>query len=159
MDSRKNALTQIVGAANVSDDPAILELYASDCSFAAKRKPWFIVRPRTAEEVQALVAWANQTETPLIPVSSGPPHFHGDTVPSVAEGVIVDLSRMNQIKRIDSRNKMVVIEPGVTYAELEPALAQKGLRISRPLLPRPNKSVIASLLERQPTLIPRFNYS
>ena len=71
----------------------------------------------------------------------------------------MDLSRMKAIKRIDVRNKVVVIEPGVTYSELEPALAKEGLRICRPLLPRANKSVIASLLERQPTLIPRFNYS
>ena len=113
----------------------------------------------SAAEVEKLVAWANQTDTPFIPVSSGPPHFHGDTVPACPEGVIVDLSGMKEIKRIDRRNKMVVIEPGVTYAELEPALAKEGLRISRPLLPRPNKSVMASLLERQPTTIPRFNYS
>jgi FAD/FMN-containing dehydrogenase len=53
---------------------------------------------------------------------------------------------MNQIRRIDRRNKIVIIEPGVTYAELEPALAKEGLRICRPLLPRPNKSVVASLL-------------
>jgi len=159
MDGKKKALVEMVGAAHVSDDPTILEGYAADCSYAPKRRPWFVTRPRTGEEVQALVLWANQTETPLIPVSSGPPHFHGGTVPSVAEGVIVDLSRMKEIKRIDRRNRMVVIEPGVTYSELDPALAQEGLRISRPLLPRPNKSVIASLLERQPTLIPRFNYS
>lgn len=159
MDPKKKALVEIVGAAHVCDDPAILESFATDCSYAPKRKPWFVVRPSSGEQVQALVEWANQTETPLIPVSSGPPHFHGDTVPSVAEGAIVDLSRMKGIKRIDRRNRMVVIEPGVTYSELEPALAREGLRISRPLLPRPNKSVIASLLERQPTLIPRFNYS
>ena len=159
MDIKKRALIEIAGAEHVTDDPEILDGYATDCSYAPKRKPWFVVRPKTAEQVQALVQWANQTETPLIPVSSGPPHFHGDTVPSAPEGVILDLSRMREIKRIDRRNKMAVIEPGVTYAEIGPALAKEGLRISRPLLPRPNKSVIASLLERQPTLIPRFNYS
>jgi len=159
VDSKKKSLIEIVGTEYVADDPEILDGYATDCSYVPKRKPWFVVRPKTAEQVQALVQWANQTETPLIPVSSGPPHFHGDTVPSAPEGVIADLSRMREIKRIDRRNKMVVIEPGVTYAEIEPALAKEGLRISRPLLPRPNKSVIASLLERQPTLIPRFNYS
>ena len=159
METKKKALVEIVGAEFVIDDPVILDKYASDRSYAQKRKPWFVVLPKTAEQVQALVAWANTTGTPLIPVSSGSPHFHGDTVPSAPESVIVDLSRMNQIKRIDRRNKIVVIEPGVTYAELEPALRKEGLRISRPLLPRPNKSVVASLLERQPTTIPRFNYS
>jgi FAD/FMN-containing dehydrogenase len=159
VDAKKQALTEIVGAAYVADDDKLLESYSSDCSYAPKRKPWFVVRPKSAEEVQALVLWANRSETPLIPVSSGPPHLHGDTVPAAPEGVIVDLSRMNEIKRVDRRNKMVIVEPGVTYAELEPALAKEGLRISRPLQPRANKSVIASLLERQPTLIPRFNYS
>lgn len=159
MDIKKKALAEIVGSENVIDDPAILNCYAADCSYAARRTPWYVVRPRTAEEVQALVAWANETVTPLIPVSSGAPHFHGDTVPSAPEGVIVDLSRMKGIKRIDRRNRIVIIEPGVTFADLQPALAKEGLRISRPLLPRANKSVIASLLERQPTLIPRFNFS
>jgi FAD/FMN-containing dehydrogenase len=159
VDTKKQALIAIVGRDHVIDDPKVLESYAADCSYVPKRRPWFVVRPKSAEEVQALVAWANTSETPLIPVSSGGPHFHGDTVPSAPEGVIVELSRMNAIKRVDRRNKMVVVEPGVTYAELEPVLAKEGLRISRPLLPRANKSVVASLLERQPTLIPRFNYS
>ena len=159
METKKSALAEIVGAEYVIDDPAILDEYAADRSYAPRRKPWFVVRPKTAEQVQALVAWANRSETPLIPVSSGAPHFHGDTVPSAPESVIVDLSRMNAIKRIDRRNRIAVIEPGVTYAELEPALAKEGMRITRPLLPRPNKSVVASLLERQPTTIPRLNYS
>jgi len=159
VDTKKQALTAIVGAEHVIDDPVILESYATDCSYARKRKPWFVVCPITAAQVHAVVMWANRTKTPLIPVSSGPPHFHGDTVPSVPEGVIVDLRRMKAIKRIDRRNRMAVIEPGVTYAEVEPALAKEGLRICHPLLPRSNKSVVASLLERQPTLIPRFNYS
>ena len=67
---------------------------------------------------------------------------------------MVDLGRMNKILRIDRRNRMVVIEPGVTYAQLQPELAKEGMRITPPLYPRANKSVIASLLERQPTLIP-----
>ena len=159
MDIKKKTLVEIVGIEHVSDDPSILDGYATDLSYAPARKPWFVVRPKTAEQVRALVKWANQTDSPLIPVSSGPPHFNGDTVPSAPEGVVVDLSRMKEIKRIDRRNKIVIIEPGVTYAELEPELVKDGLRISRPLLPRANKSVIASLLERQPTLIPRFNFS
>lgn len=159
MDSKKKALVEIVGAENVIDDRAILDSYAADLSYSPKRIPWFVVRPKTVQEVQSLVMWANHTGTPLIPVSSGFPHFHGDTVPCRPESVVVDLSRMNRIKKIDRRNKIVIVEPGVTYAELGPELAKVGLRICRPLLPRPNKSVVASLLERQPTTIPRFNYS
>jgi FAD/FMN-containing dehydrogenase len=159
VEGKKEALSAIVGSGFVSDAPDVLEGYARDESFATPRRPWFVARPKDADEVQAMVIWANHTATPLVPVSSGPPHFHGDTVPGAAESVIVDLSRMTAIKRIDRRNRITVIEPGVTYDQLKGALAAQGLRISQPLLPRANKSVVASLLERQPTLIPRLNYS
>jgi FAD/FMN-containing dehydrogenase len=155
----KEQLGAIVGPEHVSDDAAVLESFARDESLVPALKPWFVVRPADGVQVQTLVAWANQTHAPLVPVSSGSPHFHGDTVPSVAEAVIVDLSRLNAIRRIDTRNRIAVIEPGVTYAQFDAALAEKGLRISRPLAPRANKSVVASLLERQPTVIPRFNYN
>jgi hypothetical protein len=159
VDKKKEQLIGIVGKKNVSDDLATLEAYSRDQSFVLPIAPWFVVTLQNTEEVQKLVVWANKTHTPLVPVSSGGPHFYGDTVPSAPGGVVLDLSRMNNIIRIDRRNRVVVIEPGVTYSQLEPALEKEGMRVTMPLLPRANKSVIASLLERQPTVIPRYNYS
>lgn len=155
----KKDLIGIVGKGNVLDDPVITEAYAKDESFVLPIRPKLVVRPDSEAEVQALAAWANETDTPLVPVSSGAPHFYGDTVPSVPGAVMVDLSRMNKILRVDRRNRMVVIEPGVTYAQLQPVLAEEGMRVTPPLYPRANKSVVASLLERQPTLVTRYNYS
>jgi hypothetical protein len=159
VDGMKQDLIGIVGDAYVLDDPMITEAYAKDESFVLSIKPKLVVRPGSEAEVQALVEWANKTATPLIPVSSGAPHFYGDTVPSVPGAVMVDLSRMTKILRVDRRNRMVVIEPGVTYAQLQAELAKEGMRVTPPLYPRANKSVIGSLLERQPTLITRYNYS
>jgi FAD/FMN-containing dehydrogenase len=159
VDENKKKLIRMVGRKNVLDDPKTLEAHAKDQSFVLSIKPWLVVKPISIEEVQAIIVWANETSTPLVPLSSGSPHFHGDTIPSAPGGVIVDLSRMNAIKRIDRRNRMTVIEPGVTYSQLQPELAKEGLRLSTPLLPRRNKAVIASLLERQPTIIPRYQYS
>ena len=153
-----DGLAALVGRDNVAADPARLEEYARDESFAPRLTPWAVVRPGSAEEVQQVVAWANQTVTPLVPISSGSPHFHGDTVPSVPGAVMLDLRRMDRILRIDRRNRIAVIEPGVTYPQLQAALAEEGMRVTPPLYPRTNKSVVASLLERQPTLIPRYNF-
>jgi FAD/FMN-containing dehydrogenase len=155
----KQDLIRLVGDGNVLDDPVITEAYAKDESFVLSIKPKLVVRPGSEAEVQAVVEWANETGTPLVPVSSGAPHFYGDTVPSVPGAIMVDLSRMTKILRIDRRNRMVVVEPGVTYAQLQPELAKEGMRVTPPLFPRANKSVVASLLERQPTLITRYNYS
>jgi hypothetical protein len=152
-------LADIIGKQKVIDKARVLDRYSHDNSFTPPMRPRLIVRPRNADDVQKTVMWANQTSTPLVPVSSGEPHFRGDTVPSVPEAVIVDLRRMNKIIRIDRRNRMVIIEPGVTYTQLQPALAEEGLRLSMPLLPRQSKSVVASLLEREPRLEPKYSYT
>ncbi len=158
MSDLMEGLAALVGRDNVAADPASLKEYAQDESFVPRLTPWAIVSPGSAEEVQRIVVWANETATPLVPLSSGGPHFHGDTVPSVPGAVMLDLRRMNKILRIDRRNRMAVIEPGVTYPQLQAALAEEGMRVTPPLLPRADKSVVASLLERQPTLIPRYNF-
>jgi len=152
-------LTEIIGKQRVISKPEVLDRYSHDNSFTASIRPRLVVQPRDGDEVQKVVVWANETKTPLVPVSSGEPRFRGDTVPSVPEAVIVDLSRMDNIIRIDRRNRMVIIEPGVTYAQLQPALAEQGLRLSTPLLPRQSKSVVASLLEREPRLVPKYSYT
>jgi len=152
-------LADIIGKQKVIDKAQVLDRYSRDNSFTPSMRPRLVVQPRNADDVQKIVMWANQTRTPLVPVSSGEPHFRGDTVPSVPEAVIVDLHRMNKIIRIDRRNRMVVIEPGVTYTQVQPALAEQGLRLSMPLLPRQSKSVLASLLEREPRLEPKYSYT
>jgi len=157
--AEKKELAKIVGSENVLDDLETLEAYSKDQSFALPRKPLFVVKPENVDEVQGIVKWANQTGAPLVPLSSGPPRFYGDTVPTAAGAVVVDLSRMKRIIKIDSRNRVTMIEPGVTYSELKPELAKHGLRLTTPLLPRSNKSVVASQLERQPTLVPRYQWT
>lgn len=159
MNRQKEKLVEIVGRDNVFDDAAILDAYAQDQSFALSQKPALVVNPENAQQVQQIVLWANRTQTALVPVSSGPPHFRGDTVPGAAGAVIVNLSGMNRIIRIDRRNRIAIIEPGVTYSQLQPELAREGLRLTPPLMPRSNKSVVASLLEREPILVPRYQWA
>jgi hypothetical protein len=122
-------------------------------------KPRLVVKPDNADQVQKIVGWANQTNTPLVPVSSGPPHFRGDTVPAVPGTIIVDLTGMKKIIKVNRRNRIAIVEPGVTYNELEPALAREGMKLSNPLLPRGNKSVITSLIERDPPLNCRLQWA
>jgi FAD/FMN-containing dehydrogenase len=144
----KARLEDIVGKPAISEDPG-----------ATRLEPWLTVRPADTAQVQAIVALANETGTPLVPVSSGEPHLHGGSTPSVPGAVRVDLRRLDRVLWIDRRNRLALIEPGVTYEQLVPALAAKGLRIAMPLLPRRGKSVLASLLEREPPLVPRWHWN
>ena len=155
----KQELVEIVGAQNVLDDRETLYAYSKDKSFVPARRPTLVVKPLTVTQVQQIVRWANQTATTLVPVSSGPPHFRGDTVPSTGGAVVLDLTRMKRILSIDRRNRIAVIEPGLTYGELQPELAKQGMRLSTPLLPRRSKSVVASLLEREPIMVPKYQWT
>ena len=151
-------LAKIVGSNNVLNRTRVLEEYSKDLSFVPRVEPRCVVKPGNVEEVQKVVKWANETLTPLVPVSSGSPHFRGDTVPSVGGAVIVDLSRMKRIIRVDPRNKVAMIEPGVTFSELQSELEKAGLCAYMPLAPRSSKSVIGSMLEREPITIPSHHW-
>lgn len=154
----KNELAKVVGNENVLVDPKSISHYSRDESFVGGKNPRYIVTPKNRDEVQALVRLANETLTPLIPISSGPPHFKGDTVPGIEGTVVVNLSKMKKILRVDQRNKVAMIEPGVTFGELELELEKQGMRLNMPLLPRSSKSVIGSMLEREPVIMPKYHW-
>jgi FAD/FMN-containing dehydrogenase len=154
----ENELVELLGKDNVLAGPDILKEYSGDASFAPPQTPACIVRPGNTGELQGVVRWANENHRPLVPVSSGGPHFRGDTVPGVEGAVIVDLRRMNKIIRVNRPNRVAIVEPGVTFGDLQAALAQEGLSAYLPLHPRSSKSVLASVLEREPVLMPGIHF-
>jgi len=153
----KEKLGNIVRPENIVSDPATLEEYSRDVSFIERRQPLLLVYPESKDEVKEIVKLANESKMPLVPVSSGTPRFHGDTLPNQS-GIIVDFSKMKRIFKIDSVNRCVMVEPGVTYGELIPEVRKHGLKLNIPLLPRASKSVVTSRLEREPVLIPKYQY-
>jgi FAD/FMN-containing dehydrogenase len=154
----KEKLAKIVGAGNVSYEPAALDEYARDMSFVNSVRPLGVVRPATGDQVQKIVNLANETQTPLVPVSSGAPRFRGDTVPGTGGAVIVDMSRMKKVIRVDRGHRVAMVEPGVTFGELIPAVKREGLRLNMPLLPRQSKTVVGSMLEREPVTMPKYHW-
>jgi len=149
-------ISGIVGDAGVSTDRDILAGYR-EAGVTRGAVPGLIVRPTDTSQVRAIVELAKGKGINLVASSSGPPRFRGDTVPS-GEGIIVDMSAMDRIVRVDRRNKVALIEPGVRFSGLIEAAEQEGLRVLTPLMPRTGKSVLASYLEREPILIPKYHW-
>lgn len=152
MTSLKEQLVGIVGQEGVLDSSEQLQLYSQDKSFTKRLAPRMIVKAKNASDVQTIVKWANETKTPLVPISSGFPHYRGDTVPSVPGAVIMDLSGMKRIISINRIHRVAIIEPGVTYTELQTELAKHGLTLPTSMAPRATKSVLTSVLETEPRL-------
>jgi FAD/FMN-containing dehydrogenase len=146
-------LEKIVGRENVLTGPETLQEYSGG-GFV----PRCAVRPANTGELQDIVRFANEKKVPLVPVSSGPPHFRGGTSPAVEGAAVVDLSRMNKIIRVNAANRVAIVEPGVTFSALQAELAKSGLSAYLPLAPRQSKSVLASILERDPILMPGVHF-
>jgi len=153
----KAKLAEIVGKEHVDATRKVLLPYSKDhslleCNGLADVVVW----PDNADQVHKIVQLANEIKMPVIPVSSEQ-HFHGSTLPKMG-GIIMDLKRMNRILDYDVPDRLVRIEPGVTWGQLQPELMKIGHRAIMPLMPLASSSVVSSLLEREVPTNPRYEY-
>ena len=144
------ALAGIVGSENVSTDIEVLKKYSCDTSLMPARMPDIVVSVLNREQVMGVLKYANENSLPVVPRSSGTGTY-GTGIPQEG-GIILDLSQMKRIPRVDTRNRWALIEAGVTLGELNEELAKHGMQALNTLLPRKDKSVMTSVLEREPVL-------
>ena len=121
--------------------------------FQVGTSPGDVIFPENVTALQKLVLTANETKKKLVPVSSTGPHQKSG-IACMEEHTMIDFSRWKEIPWVNRRNRVVMIEPGVTYGELLAALEPEGMTIPMPLAPRNGKSVIASLMDREPHIWP-----
>jgi glycolate oxidase len=117
-------LQKIVGKKYVTTAPEDLLSYSYDAT-QIMHLPEVVVFPGTAEEVAAIVKLANQYRFAIVPRGAGS-GMSGGAVP-VKGGIVLAMSRLNRILEIDCENMTVWVEPGVVTAELQEAVAKKGL--------------------------------
>jgi FAD/FMN-containing dehydrogenase len=86
--------------------------------------PSAVAVPTDAEDVVALVHWARAARQPLVPRGSGSSMPGG----AIGRGVIVDLSRLDSISRVDHDQKRVVVGPGAIRNRVDAAARAAGLR-------------------------------
>ena len=138
----------------VTDEKSLSAYIAQNYSRVPVSEPKAIVYPTTTEQVVKIVELANANSVSLVVRSSqGLESLNGSSLPSEGkECVAVNLSKMNKIKHIDAKNRVVIVEAGVTYGQLNEALKPYGLFVEHPLSPRKEKSIVASLLDREPVM-------
>lgn len=77
------------------------------------------VAPQSVEEVQAIVRIANHYRQPLWTVSTGKNLGYGSATPATSGQMVLDLKRMNRILNVDPDLATALVEPGVTYQQLQ----------------------------------------
>jgi glycolate oxidase len=121
----RRQLEDAIGEANVRGDAGTLVAYATDSTPLQRGRPDLIVFPGSAEEVAAVLRLADEARVPVIPRGSGT-NLSGGTVPHLG-GIVLVLTRMNQLLEIDEADLVGVCQPGVRTIELADAAAAKGL--------------------------------
>ncbi|MEO5591289.1 MAG: FAD-linked oxidase C-terminal domain-containing protein [Chitinophagaceae bacterium] len=115
----------VTGEQYVLLDEESLQNYGHDETENLVFLPDVVIRPRTADEISAIMKICNQHSIPVTPRGAGT-GLSGGALPHLG-GVLLSTDRMNTILQIDERNLQVTTEPGVITEILMNAVKEKGL--------------------------------
>jgi len=119
-------LAAIVGIKHVREARAERVTYSMDGLPTHRRLPDLVVLPGSREELIAVVRLLAALGVPFVPRGAGTGLSGGALA---AEGsVLLVLTRLNRILRIDRDNRLAVVEPGVVNAKLGAAARPAGLQ-------------------------------
>ena len=117
-------IENIAGKENVVEDKETRICYSYDAT-NLKYLPDLIVYPRTREQISEILKLANEANFPVIPRGAGT-GFTGGALP-VEGGVVLVLTKMNKILKIDPEDLLAIVEPGVVTFDLQQEVEKIGL--------------------------------
>ncbi len=109
----------------VTDPEITLGFVHDEAEWAAHGTPRLVVRPRTAEEVQAVVRACIEHRVPLVTRGAGTGLSGGAN--AIDGGVVLSTELMTEIVEIDPVERLAVVGPGVVNDHLRAACAKEDL--------------------------------
>ena len=123
--SALDSLTAELPDGMVVTDPTITEGYRQDRALdPSAGKPMAVVRPRTTEDVQAIMRWASAHRVPVVPRGAGSGLSGGAT--ALDDCLVLSTEKMRDIT-VDPVTRTAVCQPGLFNAEVKKAVAEHGL--------------------------------
>src|SRR5829696_4899038 len=132
----KAVLAAAVGADAITTAPEELDAYTADTYWPALAaaaagtplaRPEIVVRPRSEEDVAAVVAAADEHGAPVVPWGGGSGTQGGAL--AIHGGVVIDLRSLDGILEIDDTSMTVTAQAGVNGRRLEADLNARGLML------------------------------
>ena len=141
-------LRHTLGAEHVCTAAAELDRY-SRCTIPWQSRCAAVVFPGSAKEVSAVLGVANEFGLQVWPFSGGRNWGYSTTLAPKDGAVVMLLQRMNRILEVNEELAYVVLEPGVTYAQLDAHLKAHGHRLWADCIDGTSQgSVIGNALDR-----------
>jgi len=119
-----DALAAIVGRDNLSTREDDLLSYGQD-ALKQPVRPDVVVWPRNADEISAILKYANQERVFVTPRAGGV-GYTGGAVP-VQRGILLSVERLDRILEINEADLLAVVEPGVVLARFQREVEARGL--------------------------------
>lgn len=119
------AIKSIVGDEFVITQHAALEKYSHDETEDLHYYPEVVAKPKSPEEVSALMRLCNEHLIPVTPRGAGT-GLSGGALP-IMGGLLMAMERFNKVLVIDDQNLQAIVEPGVITEEFMDQVAAKGL--------------------------------
>ncbi|MDB5086059.1 MAG: glycolate oxidase [Mucilaginibacter sp.] len=119
------AIKQIVGENAVITRHADLEKYSHDETEDLHFYPEVVAKPKSTQEVSALMKLCNENLIPVTPRGAGT-GLSGGALP-VMGGLLIAMERFNKVLQIDEQNLQATVEPGVITEEFMNQVAAKSL--------------------------------
>jgi glycolate oxidase len=116
-------LEDTVGAESVTTELIDLIAHSTDAG-DYRARPEAVVYAHNTGEVAAILKMANEQKIAVTARGAGT-NTSGEVVPQKG-GVVLDLSRMDQILEISLEDRVAVVQPGVVYGHLNAALEKHG---------------------------------
>ena len=132
-------LSAIVGAAHVSTDPDVLAARSVDWTGRYRGTASALVRPGSAAEVAAVLKICRAGEV-AVTVQGGRTSLVAGTVPGNHD-VLLSTERLTHIGDIDTTERQVRVDAGVTLAQLQRAAAVAGLQFGVDLAARDSATI------------------
>src|SRR5438128_9211180 len=118
-------LREIVGDENVLSEPDELLVYECDGLPQHKHSPRAVVFPNSTEETSEVLALLQDEGVSFAPRGAGTGLSGGAL--AINRGIVVELARMRKILRVDTENRLAVVQTGLVNAQLSRAVAPYGL--------------------------------
>ncbi len=117
-------LAQALGADGVIHAAEEVRAYECDALTAYRCAPLAVVLPRTTAEVAAAIRICAGMGVPIVPRGAGT-SLAGGSLPT-ADSVILGVSRMNQVLEIDTANRFIRVQAGITNLAVTGAVEAQG---------------------------------
>ncbi len=122
-DHIKGQLIEVVTEKRYLDRKEELACYAYD-AFLVESMPQAVIFPETPEEVSQILKIASLHKIPVTGRGAGT-SVCGAPVP-VRHGIVLCFSKMDKIIEVNTRDRYIIVEPGVINADVQKALAPFG---------------------------------